>query len=131
VCNFVHHNLLNQGLITADRGDVLAPHKVYFARHDNKGQQFKTLPEIVEYVKPTILMGLSTERGAFNEDILNRMAELNERPIVFPLSNPSSQSECTFEEAVDFTDGRVVFASGSPFPKHVYNGKLYVPSQGK
>jgi len=118
-------------LITKDRGDKLAPHKRYFARDDNDGKQYKTLPDVVEYVKPTILMGLSTIGGAFTEDLLNRMAELNARPIVFPLSNPSSQSECTFEEAVKFTDGRVVFASGSPFDPYAYNGKLYSPSQGK
>ncbi|KAH8588383.1 hypothetical protein B0O99DRAFT_639361 [Bisporella sp. PMI_857] len=119
-----------KGLITKDRGDVLAPNKVPFARDDNKGQQFKTLEDVVEYVKPTILIGLCTIKGVFTEAILNRMAELNQRPIVFPLSNPSSQSECTFEEAVRFTHGRVVFASGSPFPPVVYEEKTYYPSQG-
>lgn len=118
-------------MITNDRGDKIVPHKQYFARNDNEGKRFKTLREVIEYVKPTILMGLSTIGGAFDGPILNRMAELNKRPIVFPLSNPSSQSECTFEEAVYFTDGRVVFASGSPFQPYVYNGKLYTPSQGK
>src|SRR3954447_6808018 len=108
-------------MITNDRGDKLAQHKVYFSRDDNNGQQFKTLPEVVEYVKPTILMGLSTIRGIFDKAILNRMAELNERPIVYPLSNPSSQAECTFEEAINWTDGRVVFASGSPFPACTHN----------
>jgi len=119
-----------KGLITNDRGDKLAQHKKYFSRDDNAGQQFKTLTEVVEYVKPTILMGLSTTRGLFDKHILNRMAEFNEHPIVYPLSNPSSQSECTFEEAINWTDGRVVFASGSPFPNYTYNGKLYSPSQG-
>jgi malate dehydrogenase (oxaloacetate-decarboxylating)(NADP+) len=118
-------------LITLDRGDRLAPHKVYFARDDNGGKQFKSLAEVVEFVKPTILMGLSTIRGAFDKPILNRMAELNKRPIVFPLSNPFTQTECTFEEAINWTDGRVVFASGSPFSPYVYKGKTYSPSQGK
>lgn len=118
-------------MITNDRGDKLAQHKIFFSRDDNNGQQFKTLPEVVEYVKPTILMGLSTIRGFFDKAILNRMAELNERPIVYPLSNPSSQAECTFEEAINWTDGRVVFASGSPFPAYTHNGKLFYPSQGK
>lgn len=104
---------------------------MYFSRDDNDGQQFKALPEVIEYVKPTILMGLSTIRGIFDQAILNRMAELNERPIVYPLSNPSSQAECTFEEAINWTEGRVVFASGSPFSEYIYNGKLYSPSQGK
>lgn len=118
-------------MITNDRGDKLAQHKRYFARDDNAGNQYKTLPEVIEYVKPTILMGLSTTRGLFDKSILNRMAELNERPIVYPLSNPSSQSECTFEEAINYTDGRVVFASGSPFSTYNYLGKEYHPSQGK
>jgi malate dehydrogenase (oxaloacetate-decarboxylating)(NADP+) len=76
-------------------------------------------------------MGMSTIRGIFDEAILKRMAKLNQRPIIFPLSNPSSQAECTFEEAINFTDGRAVFASGSPFQDYVYNGKNYTPSQGK
>ena len=76
-------------------------------------------------------MGMSTIRGIFNESILKRMSEMNDRPIIFPLSNPSSQSECTFEEAINFTDGRAVFASGSPFQNYVYKGKEYIPSQGK
>jgi malate dehydrogenase (oxaloacetate-decarboxylating)(NADP+) len=118
-------------LITNDRGDKLDEHKKYFARDDNAGQQCETLSETIEYVKPTILMGLSTIRGIFNEAILNRMAELNERPIVYPLSNPSSQAECTFEEAINWTDGRVLFASGSPFPHYTWHGKVFCPSQGK
>jgi malate dehydrogenase (oxaloacetate-decarboxylating)(NADP+) len=118
-------------LITNDRGDKLAEHKTYFSRDDNQGKQFKSLSEVVEYVKPTMIMGMSTIQGVFDEAILRRMAELNERPIIFPLSNPSSQSECTFEEAINFTDGRAVFASGSPFQPYTYNGKVHMPSQGK
>ncbi|KAF4628500.1 hypothetical protein G7Y89_g9657 [Cudoniella acicularis] len=119
-----------KGLITNDRGDKLAQHKVYFSRDDNKGQQFKTLSEIVDHVKPTILMGLSTMRGIFNESILKKMAAMDKRPIIFPLSNPSSNSECTFEEAMKFTDGRAMFASGSPFPDYIHNGKVMHASQG-
>jgi len=76
-------------------------------------------------------MGLSTVRGAFDKPILNQMAKFNKRPIVFPLSNPFTQAECTFEEAIDWTGGRVVFASGSPFTPYEYEGKTYSPSQGK
>jgi malate dehydrogenase (oxaloacetate-decarboxylating)(NADP+) len=120
-----------KGLITNDRGDKLAQHKIYFSRDDNNGQQFKTLPEIVDYVKPTILMGLSTIRGIFDKSILNTMARLNPNPIIFPLSNPSSNAECTYEEAMKFTDGKAIFASGSPFPPYLHNGKVMQPSQGK
>jgi malate dehydrogenase (oxaloacetate-decarboxylating)(NADP+) len=82
-------------------------------------------------VKPTILMGLSTIRGIFDEAILRKMAKLNANPIIFPLSNPSSNAECTFEEAMKFTEGRAIFASGSPFQPYLYNGKVMIPSQGK
>ena len=119
----------SQGLVTLDRPGKLAEHKVYFARDDNNGQQFKTLEEIVEYVKPTILMGLSTIGGAFTPKILSRMAELNEKPVIFPMSNPSSKSECTFEEAIKYTEGRCLFASGSPFPTLEWQGKSLTPGQ--
>ncbi|KAH8695989.1 NADP-dependent malic enzyme MaeA [Talaromyces proteolyticus] len=104
-----------KGLVTADRGDRLADHKVYFARKDNNGQQFKTLEETIDHVKPTMLMGLSTLGGVFTPEILKKMAQWNEQPIIFPLSNPSSQSECDLEAAITHTDGRALFASGSPF----------------
>ncbi|OCL08885.1 hypothetical protein AOQ84DRAFT_354268 [Glonium stellatum] len=120
----------SNGLVTLDRGDKLADHKVYFAREDNDGKQIQSLSRLIEYVKPTILMGLSTIGGAFNRDILERMARLNDKPIVFPLSNPSSKSECTFEEAVRYTEGRALFASGSPFPSLEFGGKTLTPGQG-
>jgi malate dehydrogenase (oxaloacetate-decarboxylating)(NADP+) len=121
----------SKGLVTNDRGDKLADHKVYFSRDDNNGRQIKSLEELIDHIKPTILMGLSTIGGAFTPQILKKMAALNGRPVIFPLSNPSSKSECTFEEAVRNTDGRCLFASGSPFPEMEWNGKLLVPGQGK
>ena len=120
----------SQGLVANDRPGRLADHKLYFSRDDNDGKQYKTLEEVVEYVKPTILMGLSTIGGAFTPKILARMAELNDRPVIFPLSNPSSKSECTFEEAIEYTKGKCLFASGSPFPTLTWEGKDLVPGQG-
>ncbi|MCJ1424727.1 hypothetical protein MMC29_002615 [Sticta canariensis] len=119
-----------KGLITNDRGDKLADHKVYFSRDDNDGKQYKSLAEVVELVKPTILMGLSTIGGIFSPEILTKMATWNDRPIVFPLSNPSANSECTFEDAIQYTDGRALFASGSPFAELEFMGKRYIPGQG-
>ncbi|KAI9872456.1 MAG: hypothetical protein M1830_001603, partial [Pleopsidium flavum] len=119
-----------KGLVTNDRGDKLADHKIYFSRDDNKGQQHKTLSEVVEYVKPTILMGLSTMGGIFDSSILTKMGQWNKHPIIFPLSNPSANSECTFEEAIKYTDGRALFASGSPFPCLTHKGKIETPGQG-
>ncbi|KAL1633327.1 hypothetical protein SLS56_002960 [Neofusicoccum ribis] len=120
----------SNGLVTNDRGDKLAEHKVYFARDDNNGKQIQSLTRLIEFVKPTILMGLSTIGGAFTKEIISRMAQLNEHPIIFPLSNPSSKSECNFEDAVKYTDGKVLFASGSPFPNVNFAGKTLVPGQG-
>ena len=119
-----------KGMVTNDRGDKLAEHKLYFSRDDNQGTQCKNLPETVEYVKPTILLGLSTIGGVFDEDILTKMGQWNKSPIIFPLSNPSTNSECTYEEAMKSTDGRAIFASGSPFPTLEMDGKLYTPGQG-
>ncbi|KPI45360.1 NADP-dependent malic enzyme [Cyphellophora attinorum] len=89
----------SKGLVTSDRGDTLAEHKIYFSRTDNAGKQFKTLDEVIDYVQPTILMGLSTIGGAFTPQILTKMTNFSKRPIIFPLSNPSSKSECTFADA--------------------------------
>ncbi|CAG8768172.1 17033_t:CDS:2, partial [Racocetra persica] len=108
-----------KGLVTCDRGDKLAKHKVYFARKDNEGHQFKTLMDVIEYVKPTALIGLSSTGGVFDENILKRMAELNKNPIIFPLSNPMVNAECTFEDAMRNTGNRVIFASGTGFPPYI------------
>jgi malate dehydrogenase (oxaloacetate-decarboxylating)(NADP+) len=80
-------------------------------------------------------MGLSTLGGVFTPEILRKVAEWNTHPIVFPLSNPSSKSECDYESAVTHTDGRVLFASGSPFPTMSFTNsagetKMYYPGQG-
>ncbi|KAJ2697646.1 hypothetical protein FB645_005856 [Coemansia sp. IMI 203386] len=124
----------SHGLITADRGDKLAEHKVRFARHDNNGVQCKTLEDTLEYVKPTALIGLSTIHKAFNDRILKRMNAINRdaRPIIFPLSNPETKAECTFEEAMQCTNNRVLFASGTAFPEYIIpeTGEERVPGQG-
>ena len=120
----------SKGLVTKDRGDNLPAHKIHFARDDNEGKQCKSLIEAVEYIKPTAIIGLSTVPNTFTEEVLSRMAELNKRPIVFPLSNPSHLSECTFETAIKATKGAAIFASGSPFNELDYEGKHYIPGQG-
>ena len=121
----------SKGLVTNDRGDELAEHKIYFSRDDNGGKQYKKLEDVVEHIKPTILMGLSTIGGAFTPELLTKMGEWHDRPIIFPLSNPSDNSECTFEDALKHTHGKCLFASGSPFDPVEYNGKLLTPGQGK
>lgn len=123
-----------KGLITSTRADVvsdkIASHKKYFIRYDTEGKEYKSLAEVVEYVKPTALVGLSTTFGAFEEPVVRRMADLNKAPIIFPLSNPTSKCELSFADALDWTEGRVLFASGSPYAPIVYNGKLREAAQG-
>ncbi|GJN93671.1 hypothetical protein Rhopal_006728-T1 [Rhodotorula paludigena] len=120
----------SKGLVAHNRGDKLPIHKQYLARSEPDAPKLRTLQEVVEHVKPTALLGLSTVGGTFTKEILNLMASYNKRPIVFALSNPVAQAECTFEEAVEGTDGRVLYASGSPFDPVSYNNKRYEPGQG-
>jgi len=121
-----------KGLVTFDRGDQLAEHKTIFARKDNNGQQFKDLVSTLEYVKPTCLIGLSTQGGVFTPQIIARMAELNKKPIIFPLSNPLKNSECTYESAMQNSECRVLFASGTMFPPYTdpASQKTFYPGQG-
>ncbi|KAF7956792.1 hypothetical protein EAE96_004119 [Botrytis aclada] len=140
-----------KGLVTTDRGDKLAAHKKIFARDDNQGHQFQTLEEVIEYVKPTALIGLTATFGVFTESVVRALkvsvdaGGLGRRPILFPLSNPLTKAECTFEQAITWTEGTVIFASGSPFSpvtiKHSHsnsdssaasaeNSTTYFPNQG-
>lgn len=74
----------SKGLVTNDRGDHLAEHKLFFSRDDNNGQQYASLEEVVDYLKPTGLMGLCTTGGVFTESIIKKMATFNEHPLIFP-----------------------------------------------
>ncbi|CAO1622504.1 unnamed protein product [Sympodiomycopsis kandeliae] len=119
----------SKGLVTNDRGDKLPEHKIYFSRDDNQGKQYKDLLQVIDYVKPTALIGLSTVPNTFTPEVLNRMAELNERPVIFPLSNPAKLAECTHEDAIKHTKGKAIFAAGSPFPDVEYEGKRFIAGQ--
>jgi len=91
-----------------------------------------SLLETVKAAQPTILLGLSGVGQTFTEDVIKTMAAncKHQLPIIFPLSNPTSSAECSFEQAVQWTDGRLLFASGSPFSPVEYKGKIFYPSQG-
>ena len=89
-----------------------------------------TFVEAVEALRPTGIIGVSTVPKLFNQQVIEAMAEINERPIIFPYSNPTSRSECTAEEAYGWSQGRAIFASGSPFPPVEIAGKTFVPGQG-
>ena len=117
----------SKGLVTTTRGDKLAEHKVAYARNE-KFQ--KTLLEVVRSIKPTVLIGVSKQSGAFNEQVVREMKKHVDTPIIFALSNPTSKSECTPTQAYEWTDGNVVYASGSPFDPIKYKGKTYITGQG-
>jgi malate dehydrogenase (oxaloacetate-decarboxylating)(NADP+) len=116
----------SKGLVVRSRTD-LAAHKQPYA-HDH--EFVRDLASAAQTLRPTTLIGVSAQRGAFTGDVLATLAATNDRPIVFALSNPTSKSECTAEEAYRYTDGRVIFASGSPFDPVELGGRRYVPGQG-
>lgn len=118
-----------KGLVTEDRGDKLAAHKIFFARRAG-GKQIRNLIDVIKEVKPTALIGLAATANLFDEPVCKEMAKHNARPIIFPLSNPVSLAECTFQDAIRWTDGKVLFASGSPFSTCGWRGITHEPGQG-
>lgn len=124
----------SRGLVYRGRGNVSSA-KTTFA-HDASPEleavANKGLLEVVKVLKPTGLIGVSTIRGSFSEDVIREMGRHNERPIIFALSNPTSKAECTAEEAYTYTEGRAIFASGSPFAPVKLPGSdsNLVPGQG-
>jgi malate dehydrogenase (oxaloacetate-decarboxylating)(NADP+) len=116
----------SKGLVVKSRTD-LAEHKLPYA-HDHA--QMPDLLAAVEALKPTALIGVSGMPQTFTEDVVKAMGRLNKRPVIFALSNPTSKAECTAEQAYTWTDGRAIFASGSPFPPFTLNGKTHISGQG-
>ena len=116
----------SKGLVVKSR-EGLAEHKLRFA-HDFAFQP--DLLSAIKALKPTAIVGVSTQGKAFNQEVIETMSAMNARPIIFALSNPTSKAECTAEEAYNWSKGKAIFASGSPFEPVVYNGKTYVPGQG-
>jgi malic enzyme len=126
----------SRGLVISDRAN-LEPFKAAFARppHEVAGYRCAdracvSLAEAIANFRPTILLGTSGTPGLFTEAVVRAMAAVNDRPIVFPLSNPTSKSECTAEQAVTWSDGRAIVATGSPFPPVVFDGRTYRIGQG-
>lgn len=116
----------SKGLVVKSR-DNLQDHKLTYA-HDHK--IVSSLISAMETLKPTILIGVSGQPQTFTQPIVEAMGKINEQPVIFALSNPTSKAECTAEQAYSWTNGRAIFASGSPFDPVTLNGKTYVPGQG-
>jgi malate dehydrogenase (oxaloacetate-decarboxylating)(NADP+) len=114
------------GLLVASRTD-LADFQKPFAQDR---APVSTFVNAVKALRPTGIIGVSTVPKLFTREVIEAMSEINERPIVFPYSNPTSRSECTAEEAYRWSAGRAVFASGSPFPPVEIAGRKFVPGQG-
>jgi len=116
----------SHGLVVKSRAD-LVEHKRPYA-HDHA--PVRDFPAAIKALKPTAIIGVAAVGGTFTREVLEEMARLNERPIVFALSNPTSKAECTAEEAYRHTGGRALFACGSPFDPVRWNGQTFVPRQG-
>lgn len=116
----------SRGLVVKSRTD-LAAHKLPYA-HDH--EPAPDLITAVNTLKPHALIGVSGQPRMFTRAVVSKMAEYNERPIIFALSNPTANSECTAEEAYSWSQGRAIFASGSPFDPVKYNSHTFVPGQG-
>jgi malate dehydrogenase (oxaloacetate-decarboxylating)(NADP+) len=116
----------SHGLVVRSRGG-LAEQKLPYA-HEHAA--LASFPEAVRALKPSAIIGVAAVGGTFTKEVLADMARINAQPIVFALSNPTSKAECTAEEAYRHTDGRALFACGSPFDPVTLNGKTYVPRQG-
>ncbi|EJK44344.1 hypothetical protein THAOC_37124 [Thalassiosira oceanica] len=116
-----------KGLLSKDRIDELSPEQALFAREEDGGL---SLSEIVNKYKPTMLLGMTAVGGLFSEQLVKDMAKHCERPIIFPLSNPTSKAECSADQAFEWTDGKCIFASGSPFdPVKMKDGRTFYPTQ--
>uniref|UniRef100_A0A8B9JDW4 malate dehydrogenase (oxaloacetate-decarboxylating) (NADP(+)) n=1 Tax=Astyanax mexicanus TaxID=7994 RepID=A0A8B9JDW4_ASTMX len=117
----------SKGLIVKGRGHLNHEKEEFAHEHPH----IKTLEEVVETIKPTAIIGVAAIGGAFTEKIIKNMASFNERPIIFALSNPTSKAECTAEQCYKLTEGRGIFASGSPFQKvTLADGRTFYPGQG-
>jgi malic enzyme len=126
----------SKGLVAGDRSD-LEDFKAAYARDPAELAAFGcgdpshiTLPEAIANVRPTILLGTSGTPGIFDERVVRAMTAANTRPIIFPLSNPTSRAECRAQDAIHWSEGRAIVATGSPSDPVEHNGRRYRIGQG-
>jgi malate dehydrogenase (oxaloacetate-decarboxylating)(NADP+) len=113
------------GLLEPSRSDLSASQKVYA----HNAAPSKDLVQTIETLKPTVLIGVSTKGGAFNQNVVETMSRLNERPIIFALSNPTDKAECTAEQAHTWSKGKALFAAGVQFPDVTIGDRVFHPGQ--
>ncbi len=113
------------GLLVASRAD-LQEHNLPYA-HERAEMSFI---DALRSVRPHVLIGATGAPGTFTREVIETMAEINDRPVIFALSNPTSRAECTAEQAYSWSAGRAIFASGSPFGSVDFEGRRYQPGQG-
>jgi malate dehydrogenase (oxaloacetate-decarboxylating)(NADP+) len=116
----------SRGLVVRSRTDLSEHKRRYAHEHD----QVPDFLSALKALKPTAIIGVAAVGNAFTREVLMEMARINQRPIVFALSNPTSQAECTAQEAYLWTAGRALFACGSPFEPVTIDGRTHVPRQG-
>src|SRR6185295_4752330 len=113
------------GLVVKARTDLME-HNLPYA-HDFQGLGFV---DAIDAIRPHVLIGATGAPSTFTQSVIERMSAANRRPVIFALSNPTSRAECTAEQAYAWSEGRAIFASGSPFPPVIYGGKTFRPAQG-
>jgi malate dehydrogenase (oxaloacetate-decarboxylating)(NADP+) len=113
------------GLLEPSRHDLSEAQKVYA----HKAAPSRDLAQTIEALKPTALIGVSTKGGAFDQRVVEAMSRLNERPIIFALSNPTDKAECTAEQAYAWSKGKALYAAGVQFPDVTLGGKVFHPGQ--
>ncbi|MCE7998255.1 MAG: NAD-dependent malic enzyme [Rhodobiaceae bacterium] len=114
-----------EGLVVGSRTDLM-PHNLPYA-HDHSEMDFVSA---IQTIQPDVLIGATGAPGTFTEEVIRTMADINERPTIFALSNPTSSAECTAEQAYQWSKGTAIFASGSPFDPVTFNDKVHRPAQG-
>jgi len=114
-----------KGLVVAGRSDLMEHNRPYAHEHPALG-----FVEAIDAIRPNVLIGATGAPGTFTKDVIEHMGAVNERPVIFALSNPTSKAECTAEQAYGWSRGKAIFASGSPFGEVEYQGQVFRPGQG-